>query len=214
MPQFIDNADFDMKLTRLSSNRVETAAFLEGKPTSFALPDYIVQPGYSLSISKLAQEADGIVQVLCLTFNNNGEHETVYKVKIIERPEPNPYMRMKNCTQLIVWRQIGGIHSGILAGFPSRVFNHLLNTHDVMITDELQTQDGKRFWLDRMGESFVIADRRVYYVDLDELDENQVPIVESISDAGSLFEKYVPLGWGSDPEHKNRAFIISKKNLV
>ncbi|MEZ8579194.1 hypothetical protein AB6D24_05050 [Vibrio splendidus] len=44
-----------------------------------------------------------------------------------------------------------------------------------MITDEQQTPDGKRFWLDRIGEALVMADRDVYYLDLNELDDNLVP---------------------------------------
>ncbi|MCZ4310133.1 hypothetical protein AB6D66_01855 [Vibrio pomeroyi] len=212
MPQIIE-AGFDMKLTTPTSNRIETAAFLEAKPSVFVLPDYVVPAGYSLLANEPAQTTEGEVQIICLISNTGAVPETVYKVKIIVRTEPNAYLPVKNCTQLIVWRQVAGPHGYVLSSFARTVFNFLLQSHNIMITDEQQTADGKRFWLDRMGESFVIADRSVYYVDLNELDDELVPVIDPIHGFEELMESYVPKGWGADEEHKNRAFIISKQNL-
>ncbi|EPW3769033.1 hypothetical protein ACWI58_004477 [Vibrio fluvialis] len=213
MPQLID-AGFDMKLTTPSSNKVETAAFLEAKPSVFALPDFAVPAGYQLLANAPSNTEEGEVQTICLIYMGGDAAETVYKVKTIVRNEPNAYLPVRNCTQLIVWRQIAGPHGHVLSGFARTVFNFLLRTHNIMITDEQQTADGKRFWLDRMGESFVIPNRNVYYIDLNELDSNKVPVVERIQSSEELMEDYVPKGWGTDEEHRNRAFIISTQNLA
>ena len=212
MPQLIE-AGFDMKLTTPSSNKEETAAFLNAKPAVFALPDFAVPAGYQLVANNPVKTADGEIQTICLIYSGGDVAETVYKVKMIVRNEPNAYLPVKNCTQLIVWRQAAGPHGFVLSGFARTIFNFLLRTHNIMITDEQQTADGRRFWLDRMGESFAIVDRNVYYINLDELDEEMTPVVERIQSFEELMENYVPLGWGVDEEHKNRAFIISTQNL-
>ncbi|WP_194545523.1 hypothetical protein [Vibrio anguillarum] len=212
MPQLIE-AGFDMKLTMPSSNKTETAAFLDAKPKDFVLPDFAVPAGYQLVANSPAKTEEGEVQTICLVYTGGSEAETVYKVKMIVRNEPNAYLPVKNCTQLIVWRQVSGPHGMVLSGFARTVFNFLLRSHNIMITDEQQTADGKRFWLDRMGESFAIADRGVYYINLDELDQSMTPVVERIQTFDELMEEYVPKGWGTDEEHRNRAFIISTQNL-
>ncbi|MGR6831326.1 hypothetical protein [Aliivibrio wodanis] len=213
MPQLIE-AGFDMKLTTPSSNKEETAAFLNAKPKAFALPDFAVPAGYQLVASNPAKNQDGEIQTICLIYSGGDVAETVYKVKMIVRSEPNQYLAVKNCTQLIVWRQAAGPHGLVLSGFARTIFNFLLRSHNIMITDEQQTADGKRFWLDRMGESFAIIDRKVYYINLDQLDNDMTPIVEHIESFDELMENYVPQGWGVDEEHKNRAFIISTQNLT
>ena len=212
MPQLIE-VGFDMKLTKPSSNKVETAAFLEAKPQEFVLPDFAVPAGYQLVASSPVQSQEGEVQTICLIYSGGDEAEIVYKVKMIVRNEPNAYLPIKNCTQLIVWRQVAGPHGAVLSGFARTVFNFLLRSHNIMISDEQQSADGQRFWLDRMGESFVIADRNVYYIDLNELDDEMVPTVNHIHNFDELMEEYVPKGWGTGEEHKNRAFIISTQNL-
>lgn len=213
MPQFIESS-FDIKLAVPSSNKRETAAFLDAKPKDFVLPDFAVPAGYQLVANAWKESEEGQVRTICLIYSGGVDAETVYKVKIIVRFEPNAHLPVKNCTQLIVWRQASGVHENVLSNFAKTVFNFLLYSHDIMITDEQQTEDGKRFWLNRMGESFTIAIRNVYFIDLDELDEDLSPKVESIDTYNDLMEFYVPKGWGMDKEHRNRAFIISTQKLL
>lgn len=213
MPQLID-AGFDMKLTTQATNRQETAAFLEGQPKPFRLPDYVVPAGYKLLASEATKHSDGIIQTICLIWTGGENAEIVYKVKTIVRDEPNAYLPTSNCTQLIVWRQLSGIHGSVLSGFARMVFDFLLRSHNIMITDEQQTADGRRFWLDRMAESFVMPDREVYYVDLDALNDDLVPVIERITSQDDLMGTYYPKGWGNAVENRNRAFIISKENLA
>ncbi len=212
MPQLIE-AGFDMKLTTPSSNKTETETFLNAKPKTFVLPGFVVPAGYKLVANTPVKIAEGEIQTICLIYFGGSEPETVYKVKMIARNESNAYLPIKNCTQLLVWRQVSGPHGIVLSGFAKIVFNFILRSHNIMITDEQQTADGKRFWLDRMGESFAIDDRGVYYINLNELDHNMTPVVERIQTFDELMEEYVPKGWGADEEHRNRAFIISTQNL-
>ncbi|WP_045407400.1 hypothetical protein [Vibrio jasicida] len=213
MPQLIE-VGFDMKLTTPSSNKTETAAFLVDKPQEFILPGFVVPAGYRLVTKRYTLTDEGMIQTICLIYIGGNEPETVYKVKLIVRNEPNAYLPVKNCTQLLVWRQVAGPHSLVLSGFARQVFHFLLRSNNIMISDEQQTSDGKRFWLDRMGEAFSIADASVYYIDLDELDGSLIPVVVRIHSFEDLMEKYVPKGWGADESHKGRVFVISTQQLT
>lgn len=213
MPQLI-NDGFDLKLTMPSSNKKETALFLNSQPSSYPLPDFAFPAGYRLLASNKAPSADGTLQTICLIYTGSGEPETIYKVKIIARYAPNAYLSIPNCTQLLVWRQISGQHGHVLWQFARKVFDHLLSLHNIMITDEQQTVDGKRFWLDRLGESLAMPDRHVYYIDLSELDADKSPKVTEITSLDSLMENFIPNGWGFDETHKDRAFLISKTALL
>ncbi|EGU45686.1 hypothetical protein VII00023_00320 [Vibrio ichthyoenteri ATCC 700023] len=213
MPQLIE-VGFDMKLTMPSSNKTETALFLASHPQEFILPGFVIPAGYRLVTKLHTPTADGVMQTVCFIYTGGDVPEMVYKVKLIIRNEPNAYLPIKNCTQLLVWRQVAGPHSFVLSGFARQVFQYLLQSNNIMISDEQQTPDGKRFWLDRMGEAFSIADVSVYYIDLDELDKELSPIVVRIQSFEDLMEKYVPNGWGADEAHKNRVFLISTKKLI
>ncbi|MEZ8348519.1 hypothetical protein AB4456_10545 [Vibrio splendidus] len=202
-----------MKLTTPSRNKEETRAFLEGKPSDYSVPGFIVPHGYRLLSGTDKVTEEGIVKNICLVTDSANDSETVYKVKLIVRSEPNSYLPCKNCTQLIVWRAVGGRHSAVTSGFPAKIFNHLLDNYDIMITDEQQTSDGKRFWMDRIGEAIELPAQHVYYVDLNNLDDEMSPIVEGISDFEDFITEFEPKGWGNDEEHRNRAFMISKSDL-
>jgi hypothetical protein len=212
MPQLIE-VGFDMKLTTPSSNKTETTFFLASQPQEFVLPGFVVPAGYRLVTKHHTSTTDGVMQTICLIYMGDDVPEMVYKVKLIVRNEPNAYLPVKNCTQLLVWRQVAGPHSLVLSGFARQVFHFLLRSNNIMITDEQQTSDGKRFWLDRMGEAFSIGEACVYYIDLDELDDGLTPVVVLIQSFEDLMESYVPKGWGSDENHKNRVFVISNQNL-
>ncbi|CAH0542991.1 hypothetical protein [Vibrio marisflavi] len=202
-----------MNLSRPASNREETRAFLEAHHSGFHLPDYVVPSGYILVANSPKTTADGVVQSICLISTSGPQPETVYKVKKIVRDCPNAYLPIENCTQLIVWRQFDGVHSDVLSRFARQVFNFLLQSHNIMITDEEQTDDGRRFWLNRISESFSMSDRNVYYIDLNNVDDQLVPIVERIRDNEEMMDEYYEKGWGNNEDHKNRAFLISKLNL-
>ncbi|MBV7264124.1 hypothetical protein KCG43_19105 [Photobacterium sp. WH24] len=215
MPQLIpddDTAGFDMKLTTSASNKIETNVFLKNGPSAFAVPGYVVPHGYRLLIGAEKPAAEGMEQTICLVADGQ-EPETVYKVKMLVRNAPNAYLASKNCTQLIVWRTFDPRHRAVVTGFPRTIFNHLLDSHDIMITDEQQTSDGKRFWMERIADAISVPEQFVYYIDLDNLDDSLVPKIESIDTYDEFVDSYVSVGWGNDDNYRSRVFMISKRDL-
>jgi phosphoribosylaminoimidazole-succinocarboxamide synthase len=77
-----------------------------------------------------------------------------------------------------------------------------------MITDELQTVDGKRFWEVRISQAFQ-NNHFVYFLDKNSVDKK----LQRIESSDDFFEYFEPLGWGSDKAHQNKWFVISLEEL-
>ena len=209
MPQYIPD-DFAMKLVSRERNLEQARSFLEEQPTNYEVPNFTVPYGYKLLQSKTKKHNDGEVKLICLVTDSQEAPEIVYELKLLIRDTPNAYLNQQNATQLIVWRTFEPVHQPALRDFAKTIFAHLLTTYNIMITDEQQTSDGKSFWIFRMAEAIESPDSRVFYIDLNELDENMAPLTVEIDSYGELREKYVPMGWGHDESHKERAFAIFK----
>lgn len=212
MPKLFDDV-FDKKLKRLSSNIDETNAFLLNRPTELVLPDFVVQHGYRLLQSKRRLTQEGHERTICLIADTPEHKETVYKVNVLVRLEQNAYLTIANATQLLVWRTITPRHESALVGFAAKVFSYLLQTHNIMVTDQDQTPDGRRFWQKRIIEAISMDNRHVYYIDLEELTDTRVPIIHEIINDDSFYDQYEPVAWGRENNHCERVFIISCRPL-
>lgn len=106
----------------------------------------------------------------------------------------------KSATQIKVWATIAPGMVGIAADI---FFNVMLAEFDSMISDRIQTDDGRRFWLRRMAEAI----QKGMHVGL--LDHG-MPMPY---DAQIGFQPWLAKvdGWGQNPEHHERLFYISKK---
>lgn len=212
MPKIFSN-DFDQKLRRSQSNVAETKTFLCNEPTPLELPDFVVQHGYRLLQSRTSRTHEGTERTICLIADTATHSETVYKVKVLVRETPNAYLHVTNATQLLVWRTVAPNHENALNGFASKMFAYLLQTHHIMVTDKDQTPDGRRFWERRILEAVSMSNRHVYYIDLNELDHEQVPIISEIADSEAFYEHYEPIAWGDSDAHGDRVFVLSCQNL-
>ena len=201
VPKLINN-EIDVELRDSSLNRANTVKFLNSKTSAFPVS---VPIGYRLLANSPRTDSEGSVQEIRLI--NDGI--TLYYLELVTRPISNVYTKDINATQLFVWRQLYGQHGDVLRGFPSKIFEHLLQSHRIIISDQIQTHDGRRFWLDRMSEAIFKDDLMVYYVDLNELDSDKVPVKTTIEDLHTLLI-HESKGWGSDPDKKDKVFVIEK----
>jgi hypothetical protein len=140
---------------------------------------------------------DGALEFFLL---NLRERALVYYVAATPLVVP----KLGNCaTQVVLWRRAG-------AGMPAvttRVFyDELLVKFDTMISDKVQTYDGRRFWIDRMAE----AAHKGFTVGF--LNEENV---------ASVYDPSVPIqewltahnGWGEDTTFKAYRYFVTKKKL-
>lgn len=115
-----------------------------------------------------------------------------------------------NCiSQIAVWRD--DLYTP--EGYPKQIFfNYLLNITGAMITDIQQTSDGKRFWLNRIRDTFQL-DLCLYYVQLMQ-DASISPNVTQLHNIKEL-EVLLTNGklWGNDPKFESRKLIITSKLL-
>lgn len=106
-------------------------------------------------------------------------------------------------TQVVVWRRGAPGFKGITAYV---FFGFLLENFDSIVSDAHQTQDGKKFWIDRMDDA-VGAGLTVGLLDDQEI---------------RVYDGSVPLddwptsldAWGDTDEHEKRRFFISKKEVA
>ena len=91
-------------------------------------------------------------------------------------------------------------------GLPKRVFfDQLVKKYDTVLTDSIQTWNGRAFWMRRLQEAFQKG-FNVYFVDLE---RNKVEKLEDFADISKFNEKYHI--WEPHGFHKRLA--ITKRKL-
>ncbi|MDP2543418.1 hypothetical protein Q8W15_04715 [Photobacterium damselae subsp. piscicida] len=82
----------------------------------------------------------------------------------------------------------------LLIGLPRKVFNHFLERYIIVVSDDEQTADGKRFWERRISNAFA-DNNHVYYI------ENERP--REILSVDDFFENFESIGWENQKHTKS-----------
>lgn len=146
-------------------------------------------------------------------YNNNDEYYIAidsHDMKIVYYMSYNftsvPILGMA-VNQSFVWLDKDYPHT---KGLPKKMFfDYLLKEHNIVITDSIQTWDGRDFWLRRLLEAFQ-KHLHVYYIDLS---KNHIEPVMQYMDVYKLDKKYqiwAPL----DLDAYDRRLIISTTQLL
>lgn len=117
----------------------------------------------------------------------------------------------KAITQVAVWRDKLSAFTSAIA--PKIFWEYLLPQHEVLMTDALQTPDGRTFWMRRVAEAFD-HHLRVYYLNLLPSAGGQPRELIEIRSKGQ-FEKLAAEKefWGREDLHRTRKIIISDIEL-
>lgn len=218
----------DMELTVPANNRKETLKFLEGQPHTLELPGFSAPPGYQLLESRKETHSECELKVIALVYTGSqvsweciscpqdlDELEIVYKVKVIKAQCLPIGYDVSNGSNVLVWKQPAGHHSAATNGLGRLMINYLLGIYTIVLTNEQQTEDNKRFWFDRMGELLSTKACSIYYSDLgDTFADSLKARVFKVSTFEHLFEYFIPLGWGDTKELEKRVFILSKTDTT
>jgi hypothetical protein len=208
MPRLISSARFNQKLRKASYNINEGKKFLIEGTASYAVPNLSLPAGYRLLKSiknhygKNGEEQIKI-RLMC------GEH-IVYAVNL---NIVSNVINHKSCTQVLVWRTFKREHDHVLAGFANKMFDHFLDRYIVIVSDTEQTQDGRRFWDNRIT-NMINAAEFVYFTDMNDLDDDLVNNIHQIDSEEEFLNKWMDHGWGEGEEYKDRLFVISKESLL
>ena len=103
-------------------------------------------------------------------------------------------------TQVKVWATIA---PGMVGMATHVFFNVMLVEYDTMVSDRIQTEDGRKFWLRRMAEAIQNESMQVGLLD------HGTPITYDPNIGWNPWLTKVD-GWGQKPEHHARLFYISK----
>jgi hypothetical protein len=198
MPKYLDFADFSNTLKRPSFNRNEAKKFLADYPRDYVVDGIDLPENFQLKSNK----KQTVIRLL-----DRKDRENLQIAYAVDIELTDEKINQKSCTQILVWKRAGS--EELLRGFAKKLFNHFLQKYVVMITDELQTSDGKRFWENRIVEAFV-ENKFVYFLDKNSVDKK----LQQIESSDDFFETFEPLGWGNDKAHQNKWFVISMTALI
>lgn len=199
MPRLIPEADFNLKLKMPSKNIDHTRRFLEEGVEDVALDGYIIQHGYRL-VKSLKKNQYRLVAV-------GEQYETVYLVELIFRNDI--VFNQSTCTQIKVWRTVALEHNAAVKDLPKLFFANLLQKYNIVVSDEEQTSDGKRFWETMIDWSFKTG----YLVYTSDGSAISRPLT-AIQDMNDFYARWDDFYWGVSPDiHQHRLVVISREAL-
>ncbi|HAN7432538.1 TPA: hypothetical protein IF402_002964 [Escherichia coli] len=200
MPYIIPEADFDRKLNMSEKNTSHTESYLAKGVVAFVLPGFTTPYGY-----RLVKSCNGDHYRMITTSDTP---ETVYAVKLIFREDIVEAKR--TCTQIMVWRTPNVIHDRAVHGLPQIFFQFFLEQYAIVVSDEQQTIDGRRFWERMISWAINTPGYNVYVSDGSE-EDRPLSFMTSWDD---FYSQWADFCWGSDKDvHTHRLLVISKDKL-
>ncbi len=191
MPQIIPHADFSDVLKKPSTNKQQAQKFLAKYPIEYKVAGIKLPEGFTLYSNRKG------TSIRLIDRKNYDEPRIAYAVDIEITDQK---INHKTCTQILVWASPK--NEDLLIGFPRLIFNHLLQTYIIMVTDKQQTPDGKRFWERRILQA-LNDNKYVYY-----LDKKSNQGLQPLLTEDDFLENFEPIGWGEDKEYQERLFVI------
>ena len=111
-------------------------------------------------------------------------------------------------TQIAVWRAMGGPLSSI-GVVKSTIFRYMLPRFKILMSDRIQTLDGRRLWLDLMGTAL----DEDYHVALVDFQMRKVLSLESLTEL-RIWDQMKDGAWSwNSNKHQGLRFLISKDPL-
>lgn len=196
-PQTIRRAKFAEILNKPSLNKQQAKKFIAKYSIDYFIENVVLPESFVLKSNK------NKTQIRLLDRSNNNEPRIAYAVNIKVTTKK---ISCRSCTQVLVWASPD--NEDMLIGFPRKIFNHLLDTYAIMITDQEQTPDGKRFWERRIAQAFKDG-MFVYFWD----ESNSISPLEQIKNNDDFLENYEPKAWGDDMLHKSKLLIIGASQI-
>ncbi|WP_273803060.1 hypothetical protein [Providencia rettgeri] len=200
MPRKISGTEFNQKLRITRRNVEDTLHFLTEGVSEFVLPNFVLPEGYRLVKSRKKEQYRLIAE---------GEKpETVYLVEL--RFRQDIVIGKTTCTQVKVWRTFAPDHKATIKDLPERFFVYLLNTYNIMVTDEEQTEDGQRFWENMINWAFF----NHYFVYASNGEEEERPLAR-IANMEDFYLNWMDVYWGKDKDiHPHKLVVISQSPLT
>ena len=130
--------------------------------------------------------------------------QTEYAMKF--KLEFNKFLNRQTVQQIVVWRKL---LSNFTNGLAKTIFlNELLPKYKTIITDAYQTQDGKRFWGNRIVEALGNG-LFVYYIN--SLQPRTIKQTHSISELDNLVNN--DKVWGDSQKFQAQRLVITSEKI-
>lgn len=199
MPRLIPDTDFNIKLKVLSKNIEHTASFIERGASAFQIDHFVAPDGYRLL--KLNNKH----QYRMVTTGDNPE--TVYLVEL--RPRKDIVFNHECCTQIKVWSSFAEKHRIAVSNLPRMFFKHLIEQYNIVVTDEEQTADSRRFWETMLSWALDSG----FYVYASDGTQEIRPLF-LIKDMDDFLVNWSLKYWGASPDsHQHLLIVISQLGI-
>jgi hypothetical protein len=178
-------------------------------PTDFDLGDTIINKKFAKTLLKKVRETieDTADYSLLRTGDDNTGYIAIYDkylkmlAYIVKFETDNLPFIGRSVTQIALWRMLG--NPNVVGKTQEIFFGYLLQHWSSIISDGEQTEDGSKFWKDRMGE----ADRKGYRVGLANIETQSI---EWKDPSVNVTEWILKMGaWGKSPKFKALRFVIA-----
>lgn len=155
-----------------------------------------IPPGYRLIMVTTRKGTDKFEIALV----NDYLEEVAYYNQVIIVPYTD--LNCRPATQQLVWRSTNFAHSPALAGLPASVFfNFILKRYDVILSDNVQTGEGRHFWQRSMSEALA-RNLCVYHCQLMSTELTRIRDQEHLT---AITDRL----WGQTEEYRESLAIIS-----
>ncbi len=207
MPRnYVEQAKIDTDFGWLNNSSENNAKYLQCDGTGTGVCTEIsadakvsLPPGYRL-VRKNKDASHFEVALLC-----DVTKEVVYFISCSIWEDV--VLNAKPVTQVMLWRTSNVKHRKVTSGITEEVFrNYLLESYNVIASDNCQTREGRDFWVRQIGYALVYGEFVYRY---DRMNSQLQPITEHASVRDNSCDL-----WGDDEKYENILAIISKEAIA
>lgn len=139
-----------------------------------------------------------------LALLSDSTEEIVYYIQCIVIPDV--HLNTKPVTQVLLWRTSVVSHRRVTSGVAEDIFrNYLLETYNIIASDNCQTREGRDFWVRQLGYALEFGEC-VYRF-------NRITCeLKEINDHSTIRDNSCDL-WGDGEDYENILAVISKDPL-
>jgi hypothetical protein len=199
-PFLLDEAYKPHKWVKESSNKENTALLLN---SARLIQDY------------KESEEQGVNYSLYVADTKSGETYFLYDLEdqisvYVAEIEKNQFIKPLHSAvcQVSIWRDKGAV--GVMNVAPYIFWNILYKRYGSIISDSIQSDDGKAFWLRRVDEA---KHRGLVVAVVDLTPDLKIMKLFAFVSGQDWLKRNAKRVWGTDDQHTHRRLLIADKNL-
>jgi len=165
----------------------------------------------SLPVSILTKLGLSILEGFDLIRVDGREADNTFEIALISKTEEkviivnDVFLNSRPATQILLWRTVDPKYKGLTAGLAEKIFfEYIIETYDIIMSDNIQTEQGMFFWQTRLLQAI---DKGLFTYYYDYHNGNLFRLNRQ-----TLEEKNEEI-WGEEETHQYQLAVISKFSI-